>query len=168
MVEVAGIPVAYLALGLLAGLLVELLVFWAGCALADFEAPGVVRSLAVVTPAYAASMILLIVLVSRFGLGEASASAVGGSAWSFSRIALLALASLAVNVVLAGVLYIALLTRSLGKGFLIAGTEVVLRVLMTVLIIAVVLVVLAGVQIYRGDRPQAGWSLPPGANGTGG
>jgi hypothetical protein len=135
--------VEILVLVLLA-LLIEAVLFWAASALADAPDLGWGRVFGV---SLAASV---------------ACAAVGGAiAWSLQSVSLrapenrllavaVALLALLVSWVIPGVLYAPLARVTIPRGMFISVLQVLLRVFLYVLIAAVVMVVLAVIQIFRG------------------
>ncbi len=144
------------AAGLVVALTVGLLLFHAGCALADVREPGWLQSLGV----FAAALLLCVPLAWGLwwlaGRYEADSSSLLGP-W---RLGALALALPLAWLVSAGV-YSLLLTAPLRKGLVIAGAEFVLGALLAALGSGVVLVVLAIVQINHQPPPRAVSATPP-------
>ncbi len=140
--------------GLVVLLWVGTVLFQAGCALADVSGPGFLKSLLVCGVALAVCLPLaglLLYLAARYEtdatalLGPARAGALG--VW------------LAATWILSALIYALFLSAPYRKGLVIAGTELLLAGLLTALVSAVVLVVLALVQITRSPPPRA--ALPP-------
>ncbi len=132
------------------------LLFQAGCALADVNGPGFLKSLliygvAVVICAPLAG--LLLYLAARYEtdptglLGPARGAALG--VWLLAAW------------VLSALVFALALAAPIRKGLVIAGTELLLSGLLAALVSAVVLVVLALVQISRNPAPRA--AAPPAA-----
>jgi hypothetical protein len=157
MPELTGAALAWVIGGLIAGLIVEVLLFWAGCALADMDPlPGFFKTLLIVTPLYALGVAGTWFAVTRWGFGgENIFTLVGGG-----RLVGVFVGCLAANWIVAGVAYIALLALSPKVGLFVAGCEMLLRLLMSALVTAVVLVVLAGWQIYGGGKAPTKSELP--------
>lgn len=138
-------------IGLLLGLVVGTLLFQASCALVDVPERGYFRSLLL----YSASRAVLVpmgalggVLVWYIGRFDSDPNDAFGT---FKITA--TLGSMVLNWFLCGVLYALFLAASLRKGLLIAGIELLLVALASALIAAIVLVVLAFVQISTRPPP---------------
>jgi hypothetical protein len=124
------------------------LLFQAGCALADVPVRGYFRSLSIYALAVLLCGPLMAALVWFAGRYESDANA------SFGTMRIVALiVSLLLAWLLSSGVYALLLAASLGKGLWIAGVELLLMGLLAALVSAVVLVVLAVVQIAT--RPPA-------------
>jgi hypothetical protein len=131
------------------------LLFQAGCALADVNGPGFLKSLLVSGSAAVLFLVLAGGLLYFAGKYETD---------STSRLGPIHAGALGVSLlatwVLGALLYALFLTAPYRKGLVIAGTELLLAGLLTALVSAVVLVVLALVQISRSPPPRAAGPLP--------
>jgi hypothetical protein len=158
MPELTGAALAWVIVGLVVGLIVEVLLFWAGCALADMDPlPGLFKTLLLVTPLYVLGVAGTWFAVYRWGFGSENLfTLVGGG-----RVIGVFVGCLAVNWIIAGLAYIVLLALSPKVGLFVAGCEMLLRLLMSALVTAVVLVALAGWQIYGGGKAPTKSELPP-------
>jgi hypothetical protein len=149
-----------LVLAGLAGILVLFgvgtLLFQAGCALADVPVRGYFRSLPVYSAAAVICVPLIGVLLWFAGRYESDPNATFGS----MRIAALIVALLLTWLLSSGI-YALLLAASLRKGLLIAGIELLLMALLAALVSAVVLVILAFVQIVTSAPPVKATQNPP-------
>lgn len=147
-----GITTSLLVFAALGGLLllfgVGTFLFQAGCALADVPERGYFRALPLYSATLVVSLPLAALLVWFAGRYDADPND-----WSGSLHISAALASLVLIWVLSGGLYALFLAASLRKGLLIAGIELLLMALSGALISAVVLVVLAFVQISTQPPP---------------
>jgi len=143
---------AIYALALVALFFVELLMFWAGCAIADQEPPSWLTSFVVVLPVFAVTVALFEAIcrsetilkqlgysvdvpavMQTFGLGLVPAAAIAGSLVSW---------------LVALVLYIPAVTHgSIYKGFWVASSQVVFRGVIVLLIASVGLVFGATYQV---------------------
>jgi hypothetical protein len=130
--------------------------FQAGCALADVNGPGFLKSLLVYGVALAVCLPLAGLLLYLAGRYETDAAALLGPV----RAGALGVWLLA-TWVLSALIYALFLAAPYRKGLVIAGTELLLAGLLTALVSAVVLVVLALVQISRSPPPRA--AAPPPA-----
>jgi hypothetical protein len=131
------------------------LLFQAGCALADINGPNFLRSLGM----FLLTLVICVPLVGSLWWlagGSLHDSATWWGPWCL--VALLGGAILAWFI--SALLYRLTVAASYRKGLMIAGTELVLGVLLTALISAVVLVVLAGVQISRQAPGRAAADAP--------
>jgi hypothetical protein len=138
-------------LGAVVAVLVGVVLFRAGCALADVAEPAFGKSLLLVGLALLVCVPLggaIIYLSGRYEADPAVFGPVRGLA---------TLAALLVAWVVSALLYALFLAASYRKGLVIAGLEMLLSGLLSALVLAVVLVVLAVVQIVR--RPE----VPPKA-----
>jgi hypothetical protein len=140
--------------GLVLLLGVGTLLFQAGCALADVNGPGFLKSFLVSATAVVLFVVLAGLLLYTAGKYETDATSMLGPV----RAGALAV-SLLTTWVLAALVYALFLSAPYRKGLVIAGTELLLGGLLTALVSAVVLVVLALVQITRSPPPRA--SLTP-------
>ncbi len=147
-----GIGTAWLViagLGALVALLgVGTFLFQAGCALADVPERGYFRSL----PIYSATLVICLPLAAVLVWYAGRYDADPGDSFGGMRLAALA-ASLMLTWMLSAVIYTLLLSASLQKGLLIAGVELLLMTLLAALLSAIVLVVLAFVQIVTRPPP---------------
>ena len=143
------------ALGLLLLYAVTTLLFYAGCALADVANPSLGRSLLAVGLALLVCLPAGGALVWLLGSYDTDPNVLFGP----MRILGITLALL-VTWVLSGVLYKFLLTAPYRKGLFISAVELLLGALLSALVTAVVLVILAAVQIARSKDRAA---LPPPA-----
>lgn len=150
---------AVYALALVALFFVELLLFWAGCAIADQEPPSWLASFVVVLPVFAVTVALfeavcrsetllkqlgynvdVPAVMQTFGLGLVPLAAIAGSLVSW---------------LVALILYIPAVTRgSLYKGFWVATSQVVFRGVIVLLIASVGLVFGATYQVNTA-KPKA-------------
>jgi hypothetical protein len=137
-------------LAIVVGLPVLTFLFQAGCALTNVPELGFFKALGLVVLATVLSLPLAGVFYWLLGAQEADPNAV------FGPMHLLGLAlGLIGSLLVSGVLYKFVLATSFSKGQLIAGFEVLLGALLTTLVAAVALVVLAGVQILKRAEPKA-------------
>jgi hypothetical protein len=137
--------------------LLEVALFWAAAALGDAPPLGWTKR----------AVVPLLATLALAGVAV-------GAGWSLRSVPLLApenrlllagvaLLGLLVSWLLPGVLYAPLAPVTVPRGMLIAGVQVLLRVFLYALIAAVVMVVLAVLQIARGEpraalaAPLAGW-----------
>jgi hypothetical protein len=146
-------PVEIAALVAIVGAM-EVALFWAAAALGD-------------APLLSWRKILLVSLAA-----SAACAAVGGAiGWSLRSVAFLApenrllafvmvLLGLLVTWVIPGVLYAPLVPVSIPRGMFIAVLQVLLRLFLYVLIAAVVMVVLAVIQIWRGADTHGNMLTP--------
>ncbi len=132
--------------GLLALFGVGTFLFQAGCALADVPERGYFRAL----PIYSASLIVCLPVAAALIWFVGRYDADPNDWFGNLRIAA-AIGSLLLSWLLSAVIYALLLAAPLRKGLLIAGVELLLMALLAALVSALVLVVLALVQI--GMRP---------------
>ncbi len=132
--------------GLLALVGVGTFLFQAGCALADVPDRGYFRSL----PIYSATLVLWLPLAAVLIWFAGRYDADPNEWFGTNRIAASVVALLLAWLLSAG-FYALLLAGSLRKGLTIAGVELFLLLLLAALLSAIVLVVLACVQI--GTRP---------------
>ncbi len=123
--------------------------FQAGCALADVPDRGYFRALPIYSAAVVVCLPLAAALVWFAGRYDADPND-----WFGSLHILSAIGSLVLIWALSGGIYALLLAASLRKGLLVAAIELLLMALSAALIAAIVLVVLAFVQITT--RPQPG------------
>jgi len=142
--------------GLIVGLVVaaflcELLVFWAAAALADVPETG--WSKFVVVPGSAAVVCagLALLLCYLLGLTE-SPLAPDKRTWLYLGVGLV----LALTWVIPAILFMPMLSVSMSRSMLIAILQFLLRLFLYVLITAVVLVVLAILQIVKRGETQEG------------
>jgi len=145
-----GTPL-FVALGL-GGFLVLIgagtFLFQASCALADVAERGYFRSLPIYLTAVVVCLPLTIVLVWFAGRYDTDPND------SFGSMRIVALiVSLFVSWLLSAGIYILFLSASLKKGLLIAGIELVLLSLLAMFVSAIVLVILALVQIISRPPP---------------
>jgi uncharacterized membrane protein len=118
------------------------LLFQAGCALADVHVRDYFRSL----PIYALTVLLCVPMIAVLVWFADQYDTDPNTSFGPMRIAAL-IGSLLLTWLLSSVVYALLLAASLRKGLRIAGVELLLMGLLTALVSAVVLVVLAFVQI---------------------
>jgi hypothetical protein len=156
-----GISNPMLAAALLGGGILVLFgvgnfLFQAGCALADVSERSYLRSL----PIYSATVVLCLPLAWAIiwyaGTYEADPTAKFGTMrWAGT------VAALVLTWILSALIYTVWLAAPVKKGLLIAGTEMLMMALLAALVSAVVLVVLAFVQIFsRPAPPVKSVSLP--------
>lgn len=131
------------------------LLFQAGCALADVVGPSYFKSLLVYGVAVVVCVPLAGLLLYLAGLYDTEPGALGTY-----RLLALVVWLLAAWVVSA-IIYSLFLTAPFRKGLVIAGTELFLAALLSGLVTAVVLVVLALVQIGRGPPAAPRSALAP-------
>jgi surface polysaccharide O-acyltransferase-like enzyme len=125
------------------------LLFLAGCALADVNGPSFLKAILIYGAAVVVCAPLAGLLLYLAGKYESDPNALLGPI----RGAALGVWLLAAWV-LSALLYALLLAVSYRKGLLIAGTELLLSGLVAALVSAIVLVVLAVVQIARNPSPR--------------
>jgi hypothetical protein len=130
-------------------LLVETLLFRAGCALADVTEPSFPLSLLAVGVALAVCLPLGGLFVYLLGAYDADPAALFGPMRTLG-----VLLALLLGWVLSALLYLPFLAAPYKKGLLVAGFELLLRGLLSALVAAVVLVILAIVQIAVRQEPQ--------------
>ena len=136
--------------GLLALFGVGTFLFQAGCALAEVPERGYFRSL----PIYSAAL-LVCLLVAAPLVWFAGRYDVDPNDWfGNARVAAL-IGSLVLTWLLSAGIYALLLAASLRKGLLIAGIELLLMTLLAALVSAVVMVVLAFMQITTRPPPAS-------------
>ena len=135
--------------GLLLLIAVGTLLFQAGCALADVPDRGYVRALPIYSAALVICLPLAAVVVWFAGRYESDPNNAFGS----MRIAASIGSLFGVWLLSAGI-YALLLAASLRKGLLIAGIELLLMGLLAALVSAIVLVVLALIQITTRPPPM--------------
>jgi hypothetical protein len=141
---------------LLAALAVGLLLFHAGCALADVKGPGFFKSLLILLAALALCVPLAWALLWLTGRYDAGQPALLSSMRVLGLVVALPAAWL-----VSALVYSLLLATPLRKGLVIAGAELVLGGLLAALGTAAVMVVLATVQIARQPPSRtAGVSVP--------
>lgn len=144
----------------LAGLLVVFglgtLLFQAGCALADVPVRGFFRSL----PIAAAAAVLGGGLIGAFIWFAGRYESDPNTSFGGVRIAALA-AALLLTWLLSSGIYAVFLAASLRKGLVIAGVELLLMGLLAALVAAVLLVILALVQIATRPPPTKTLRTPP-------
>jgi hypothetical protein len=122
--------------------------FQAGCALADTPERGYFRSLPIYSLAVAVCLPLAVALIWFAGTYDSDPAA------SFGAMRILGLiVALILTWLLSAGIYSLLLAASLKKGLIIAGVELLLMALLAALVSAVVLVILAVVQIF--NRPPS-------------
>jgi hypothetical protein len=149
-----------LFVGVIVGVPVMTVLFRAGCSLADVIEPSFGASLAWVTLTLAVGLPLGWLLFRVLGARDSDPDGLLGPMHVLGMVLGLLL-SLAVS----GVAYKYILRTSFGKGQLIAGFELLLGALLTTLVAAVALVVLAGMQII--NRPAARAAAPPAVQSAG-
>jgi hypothetical protein len=139
---------------ILVALVLEVVLFWAAAALGNAPDLGLGR-----------------IFVVSLAASLACAVVGGAIAWSLQSVALLdpdnhllaaviGLLALLVTWVIPGVLYAPLVPVSIPRGMLISVLQVLLRVFLYVLIAAVVMVVLAILQIWRGADSRVEFVAP--------
>jgi hypothetical protein len=146
-----GVPlfVAVCLGGLIVLLGVGTLLFQAGCALADVPERGYFRALPIYSVAVVVCLPLAVVLIGWAGNYESDPNT------RFGALCITALiVSLLLTWLVSGVIYKLLLAASFKKGLIVAGIELLLAGLLAALVSAVVLVILALVQIV--SRPPPG------------
>jgi hypothetical protein len=141
--------VLVITVGSVVFLAVGTVLFRAGCALADVPEPGLLKSLVLFTLASVVTLPLLAGLVWYAGSFESDPNARLGP----MRILALA-AGLLLTWVLSALLYAGGIPVRPRKSLMIAGSELVLMGLLGTLLSAVVLVVLAVVQIRKQPAPS--------------
>lgn len=153
-----GLPllVAVCLGGLIVLLGVGTLLFQAGCALADVPERGYFRALPIYAVAIVVCLPLAALLIAWAGNYESDPTIWFG----VPRITAL-IVSLLLTWLLSGVIYKLLLAASFKKGLMIAGIELLLAGLLAALVSAVVLVILAFVQIISRPPPPAKTGLAP-------
>jgi hypothetical protein len=151
MFGIESLPVVALVLvgGGVVFLLVQTLLFRAGCALADVAEPSFPRSLLVVGAAVLVCLPLGVLLVHLLGAYDGEAAGLLGP---MSALGLLL--ALLLSWVLSALLFTLVLSAPYKKGLLVAAFELLLSGLLSALVAAVVLVVLALVQIVVRQEPQ--------------
>jgi CDP-diglyceride synthetase len=140
-------------IGVVVGIPVLTVLFRAGCSLADVLEPNFAASLAWVTLTLAVGLPLGWLLFRVLGARDADPDGLLGPMHVLGMIL-----GLLLSLSISGVAYKFILRTSYGKGQLIAGFELLLGALLTTLVAAIVLVVLAGVQIV--NRPAARAAAP--------
>jgi hypothetical protein len=146
-------------LGLAVGFVLGTALFRAGCALADVNEPGWLKSFGVYAVAALVCQPAGVALVYFAGRYDTDPSASFGPV----RAAGVA-AAILLSWLLAAVLYAFLLPASLKKGLLVSAFERILGALLGVLVSAVVLVALAVAQIVtRPEVQKTGQGPPPQA-----
>jgi hypothetical protein len=131
------------------------LLFQAGCALADVNGPGFLKALGIFGVACLVCVPLAWLLLYLAGKYDTDSAALLGPA----RGAALGVWFLAAWV-LSALVYALALATPYRKGLVIAGTELLLSGLLAALVSAVVLVVLALVQITRNPSPRTAVAPP--------
>lgn len=156
-----GIGPSLLVLLGLGGLLtlfgVGTLLFQAGCALADVPDRGYFRALPIYSAAVIICLPLVVLLVWFAGRYE-----VDPNDWFGNMRITALLGSLVLTWLLSSAIYALLLAASLRKGLLIAGIELLLMTLLAALVSALVLVVLAFLQITTRPPPIPARSVSKG------
>ena len=138
--EMTGATLFWVILGCLIGLLVELFLFKAACALADVSDPSWLVSLSIVVPFFVGRTLLAWVFYEHL-----KDDLEGVALYSLSFLA----SGLVFWVVCVG-LYALVLSVSLKKGFVTASSQVLLDALIGSLGIGITLFVLSLVQIKQG------------------
>jgi hypothetical protein len=136
-------------------LLVETLLFRAGCALADVTEPSFPWSLLVVGVALVVCLPPGWLFVRLLGSYDADPGALLGPMGTLG-----VLLALLLSWVLSALLYTLFLAAPYKKGLLVAAFELLLRGLLSALVAAVVLVILAVVQIVVRQEPQKALRSP--------
>jgi hypothetical protein len=131
------------------------LLFQAGCALADVNGPNFLRSLGL----FVVTLVVCVPIIA--GLWWLAGASPNDSATWWGPMCLAALVGGGILAwIVSGLIYMLTLAAPYRKGLVIAGTELILGVLLTALISAVVLVVLAGVQISKQAPGRATGDAP--------
>ncbi len=144
--ELTGSTLFWVILGSLIGLLVELLLFKAACALADVTDPSWLVSLLIVLPFFVGRGLLAWVFYERL-----KNDFEGATLHSLSFLA----SGLVFWIVCAG-LYALVLSVSLKKSFVTASVQVLLDALIGSLGVGITLFVLSLVQIKQGPANKSG------------
>jgi hypothetical protein len=157
-----GLEPVTVLLGVGVAALLEVALFWAAAALADAPERGWAKTFLVALVATAAWGAIDALVGWYAGLGPTSLAPENRPA-----ALLVAAVALAVAWAVPAVLYVPLLSVSVGRGMLISVFQALLRAFLYVLIAAAIMVVLALVQIFSGtdvrgelpSLPQAGLVL---------
>lgn len=167
MYEFTPAVIAIYALALVGLFFVELLMFWAGCAIGDQEPPSWGTSLAVVLPVFGLT-VLLFELISR---AETVLPQMGyrvdiQAMLDYFGIGLIPFAmavSTLIGWLVALIVYIPVVTRfSFFKGFWVASSEVVFRSVVVLLVAAVTLVFGATYQVnVAKPKPESAATTKP-------
>jgi len=153
MIELTGWSLVWAIVGGLVGLLAAVLLFRISCLLLDVPEPSLVRSFLLVVPLLVVCTAASLWLLDRMGQLDPDEKAY----FSSYRILALILCVLLTWLVCGLVYFLALGAPSI-KALWIAGVEILLRGLLASLIAAIILVVLAFVQVS--NRGQPGPSAP--------
>lgn len=148
--EMTGVTLFWLILGCLVGLLVELVLFKAACALADVSNPSWLLSFVVVLPLFVGRVLAWVFFESL----KPRASGV-------NLYAMALVASGLVFWLICAAVYALALSVSLKKGLFTASAQILLDVLAGFLAVGITLIVLAVIQIRQGPANKAGWKLGP-------
>jgi hypothetical protein len=143
------------ALALVVLFFVELLMFWAGCAIGDQDPPpSWFKSFVVVLPVFAVTIVLFEVLCRYFGVGPDNSNS-PLQAYGIGTIPFAAIVGSLASWVLALILYIPAVTYgSIYKGFWVASSEVLFRGVIILLLGGILLVVGAGYQVTAKPKPK--------------
>lgn len=153
--EMTGMTLFWVILGCSVGLLIELGLFKAACALADVSNPSWLLTFLVVVPFFAGRGLLASVFFEWWkphleGVNLYAVSVLGSGL---------------VFWLICAALYALVLSVSLKRSFFTASAQIVLDLLVGFLAVGITLVVLAVIQIRQGPANKAGWKLGP-ADGT--
>ncbi|MBY0229002.1 MAG: hypothetical protein K2W96_06970 [Gemmataceae bacterium] len=155
-----GLDPVWLVVVVAVGLLAEVALVWASSALADAPDQGLGKLLSVSAGVFLACFAAAVGIAAALNvLHDPLAEERRGAAYAAIGLAILACA------VLPTLAYPSLLSVSMGKGAWMGVVQTLLRVFLYVLIIALVMVVLAVLQISRGpgEAPKAEAPAPPPA-----
>lgn len=155
MYEFTPTTTAIYALVLVALFFLELVMFWAGCAIGDQDPPpSWLKSFLVVLPVFAITVILFEVLCRYFGVGPDTANS-PLAAYGIGTVPFAAIVGCLASWLLALVLYIPIVTfGSISKGVWVATSEVLFRGVVVLLVGGVLLVFGAGYQVTAKPKPK--------------